>query len=506
MNSRITSRSTTETRDSNLEAHNGLDPVDGLTEHVTHDTLLTQEEITLYSKLESSGALRNILSSPEIDSTRPFLDHDLRKAIETLNASTAAIQRQTEILTSQCENLNRQISLEDEREGIQSRDLRRLRQKHESGRQNTAAASSDLARDVESRLKSESDKVTMEGKRILSSLAGRLKEDDRVLADLERLASGIESTSDDASIIKKTSNFGTLLSQLVSEEIQVRLDRLYLESLQTSLGDTSFGSSEAHEGEALVALEGEMESLYPEIDILAEVSTKQQFSEPVLRELQHHHGQLRMASHNRLDYILDIVTEMALSTESLTKALKDRESFCGALESFASTYRTEIGDQFLEQSSARRETLRRRSTQVVPTPFSENHIAAHPESQTLASLLRRVGLSFESVFQSEEEDGGVHALSDKREDMVECLRNYGIAADSPLIAEALSTDQAGRLLSSSLHATSNSEVSLSDMDHDRKLTDLESQLGLIQKGIERLDLDAVYRRDKNQEKFMERWS
>lgn len=197
--------------------------------------------------------------------------------------------------------------------------------------------------------------------------------------------------------------------------------------------------------------------------------------------------------------------ELASSTEQLTKSLSERESYCGALEAFGKTYRSEIGDSFSEQSNSRRETLRRRSVQPTLKP-PRNPLATLPESQAIAGILRRVGLPFESVFQSEEEDGGANALAEKREHLLEGLRNYGIAADSPLIAETTASDHASRLLLSSLHAHSHLKNSLCDTEYENKLSALESQLSMTQKGIGRLDMDPLYRRDMNREKFMEQWS
>ena len=129
-----------------------------------------------------------------------------------------------------------------------------------------------------------------------------------------------------------------------------------------------------------------------------------------------------------------------------------------------------------------------------------------PESQALASLLRRVGLSSESVFKSDEEDGGANALCEKKSHMLEYFRTLGIGADLPLVTELNPTDRASRLLSSSLHADSYFEISLSNIGQDQSLTELEAQLGSVQKGVENLNLDALHQRDKNQDKFLERWA
>lgn len=93
-----------------------------------------------YLKIENSGALQPILSNPDLGATRPILEDELRNAIESLEASTATIQKQTETLKFQCANLQKQLGLENNVEQQRSRDIARLQKKHEAGRQNTTMA------------------------------------------------------------------------------------------------------------------------------------------------------------------------------------------------------------------------------------------------------------------------------------------------------------------------------------------------------------------------------
>ena len=97
-------------------------------------------ESASYSKLERSGSLNTILHDPALGATRAVLEDDLRCAIESLEASTAAIQRQTQTLASQCEQLNEQHRFDNGLAQDRGRDIARLRKNHEAGRQNTTAA------------------------------------------------------------------------------------------------------------------------------------------------------------------------------------------------------------------------------------------------------------------------------------------------------------------------------------------------------------------------------
>ncbi|PKY05321.1 hypothetical protein P168DRAFT_268499 [Aspergillus campestris IBT 28561] len=485
------------------DATTHLESVKWVEEHLSPDTLLSQEELALYSKLDSSGILRNILHDSDTGATRPLHDGELRKATDLLNASTGEIRKQVDILAAQQENLRNQRSVKNEQELRSARDVERLRSKHELGRQNTSSASSDLAQELEIDLKSETEKAVAEGKRILSSLTARLKEDDKVILNLEKTASTIQGGGDDSLIIKRTLELESLLARYLAEEIHCRLDRLYLEGIESD--NAGFNNPTGIEDDAWSGLSEELEALYPEIEILAEMSTKQQCSGPILRELQNHHGKQRIASHEKLDNISDIIGEMTSSAKDLTKSLQTRESLCGILESFTSTYRLEMGDRFSEQSAPRRDTLRRLSTAPMAA-FAPDRVDSAPETPVLANLMRRVGLSYESVLGSEEKGGGATELAEKRKQALECLRSYSIAADSPLKDELIPKDQASMLLLSSLETNSQFQSSLVDLEHERGLEVLESELGRLQKGMQKLDLDVIYRRDKAQSNFMEQWS
>jgi hypothetical protein len=141
-----------------------------------------------------------------------------------------------------------------------------------------------------------------ENKRILSSLSSRLKQDDKVLTDLETLISGVRSNGNDAETVKRAGQLSTMLADYNAEEIHYRLDRLYLETIQSE-SRPSKSSEIGTESETIAALEEELESLYPEIEILAEMSTKQQFHEPILREIHNQQSQLRAASEEKLERV-----------------------------------------------------------------------------------------------------------------------------------------------------------------------------------------------------------
>jgi len=73
------------------------------------------------------------------------------------------------------------------------------------------------------------------------------------------------------------------LSKLISEEVLCRLDRLYLETLLTG-GETS--GNEVKTEDQVAILEDDLQSLYSEIPVLAEMSARNEFGQRIRKLLQ----------------------------------------------------------------------------------------------------------------------------------------------------------------------------------------------------------------------------
>ncbi len=65
-----------------------------------------------------------------MQSTRPLLDHEIRAAIESLEASTAAIDKQTEALKVQFKELKSQMGIDYETGECRTKSLAKLHRKY----------------------------------------------------------------------------------------------------------------------------------------------------------------------------------------------------------------------------------------------------------------------------------------------------------------------------------------------------------------------------------------
>jgi hypothetical protein len=196
---------------------------------------------------------------------------------------------------------------------------------------------------------------------------------------------------------------------------------------------------------------------------------------------------------------------MTLSRQTLAKQLRDRESSCELLEQLASLYQAEAGIPLASQPSSRRDSLRRLSMQPGAILAASRNPAPAPEQPVLESLLRRVGVSPESVLRPRAEGGSAQGLHQKRTYISETLRSLGAAVESPLVAQLAPVDNASQLLSSSLQTNSLFETSLRDFGQEEALSSLEAQLAQLQRGVQGLVLEVLHQRDKAQDTFLERW-
>ena len=90
------------------------------------------------------------------------------------------------------------------------------------------------------------------------------------------------------------------LIKFTVEGLRTRLDRLYLESLESS---TRSGATRRLAADEVSALQEELESLYSEILSVAQMSVEQQFLEPALRDLAAKHGQGLSKSEAAIRYV-----------------------------------------------------------------------------------------------------------------------------------------------------------------------------------------------------------
>ncbi|KAK2807047.1 hypothetical protein FQN50_005621 [Emmonsiellopsis sp. PD_5] len=478
--------------------------------HLGPSNLLSKEESTVYAKLEASGALRSILQGQEIASTRPFVEDEIRDAIAALKGSTAAIEHQTEKLRLQCKELKSQTRSSGQIRLRGEKSWSQLGRMHALEKQQVDVAIEDIAHDLERNLGSAQTLLSTESNTLLPQLAAKLKDDDRSLQSMEKIASSVQVNGEDEDLSARATDLTAKLAGYLVEEIHSRLDRIYLETTRSRLG--SAGADEKVDEAGLASLNEEISSLYSEIEILAEMTMQQQFKVPILRALQNRSTEAHSSSQQQLEEVLDTLIQLTLSTEKITERLNNRQSHRTALNYLSTKYKTEQELKQLESTNRKSVSLQQRRASRLSyapsTPRNPERNMSLPgvhESKVLEQLLRRLGVSVADLLETGLTEAASASLDDKKQRMLEMLQNLQSTAESPLSAYLGTADQAAELLHSALHADSDFGTSMVDRAQEEKLAALEDTIGALRKGIDGLNVDILNGGDKAQERFMERW-
>lgn len=181
--------------------------------------------------------------------------------------------------------------------------------------------------------------------------------------------------------------------------------------------------------------------------------------------------------------------------ESLSERLRGRESFRKTLEDLSTLYQSELYEKSPADKAIGRESIQRHV--LGASPRKQTLPLLH-ESPALETVLHHLNVSSEIGTGPYDRQQEARTLYEKKVKMLDNLKSVNSSAESSLTSQLISVDFVSQLLSSSLNGDSSFE-------QEKKFAALEAQLGFVQKGIEGLDLDALYRQDKVQDNFVERW-
>ncbi|OAA58033.1 hypothetical protein SPI_06918 [Niveomyces insectorum RCEF 264] len=305
--------------------------------HLETDTLLSLDELELYTTLRNSGREDELAAAAaaESDSAQlavPLSDVELQTAIGVLNRSTEAITKQAGMLRQQQEAVERLATTTghgqrgDARAAFEARHRERW-SVHRNGLHADVEQLSCALDDRLGELRQQNKDLANHVQKIVNDLCSS---DDKLLASLQKLgwalpAAANGSPEDDRDQQQQQASIRRLrvtclhLIKCSVETIRTKLDRLYLEAMEAAATTAPFAGRDANTGPAaeadvgnVAALQAELESLYAEILPVAQMSVEQQYLEPALKALSGRNRKSLARSLMALDYInecLDFLLE-----------------------------------------------------------------------------------------------------------------------------------------------------------------------------------------------------
>ena len=442
------------------------------------------------TRLEANGAARKLAASCDLSAVRPLLDDDLRRAIASLEVSTSAIEKQTALLKQQWQYLDEHGQESGKTRAAQTKAAERLDNSATLEEQQLRLATEELIQEISKKLSMQQHQLQSRMKSTTGSITERLKDDDRALNRVEKVAATLATVETaggpDKEVSSRAASLASILAHLRTETLQSRLDRVYLETLYDTSAASRLASAGVEHDEIAMqqkSLQDELDSLYSEIQGLAAMSVEQEFKAPIMEFVTARERIRQETTEAQHVYVLDT---LATLTRNLTTTAEDIETY--------QAYRTAL--------SAVAKTLPAIS-ELFPKQKPESEAESDLSTAQLDTLLRHAGLPTSSA----------PSLSTALKDRLLRLMSspaFPSTSNKAILAALYPFDQTHQLLTGALHADSTTgKPSLTDAEMENILREVEAQVAGLGKAIETTNIDMAGVSEYNmdiEKGFVERWA
>ncbi|KAI5307476.1 hypothetical protein KEM55_008189 [Ascosphaera atra] len=293
------------------------------------------------------------------------------------------------------------------------------------------------------------------------------------------------------------------LTKYMSETVKARLDRTYLEGLQSAKADESNGAAKQFSTEA----EMDIATLYADINDLVTMTVQQCYERPLLQALRDRQNAQQSSSARELDTASHALEQITSSLVEL--AFRFREELAEHYKKAAG-----LGDKGSAMKGrdwqAKRLSVGGLGSVSNRSETSINSKKPGSGSQALDLLLKQQGLSPTDLFNN---DGGASdpmaraqmILRKRKEELIASLERPDSLAESPLLSHLQSANTASQLIADALCADTKFKPSLIDEEQDRELERLEKGVEALRKRLDSLSIDSLYKKDPLREEFLRRW-
>ncbi|KAK1756381.1 hypothetical protein QBC47DRAFT_379831 [Echria macrotheca] len=495
--------------------------------HLAPDTLLSIDELNQFNALEKAGVVDKLASSTDLAAAHPLGETEIRDAIDELRRSTEAINKQTEALRQQHEALDRLVNAgQKDRDARADLDLAQL-QKWDAKRKSAVLAVEELSQRLDSRI-AELEQQTTAGRDVQETANALFHSDDRLLSSLQKLGWELETEDpeeqDNVVMLRETC---ARLIKFMVEGLRARLDRIYLEALNSSMRS---GATRRVSPAEVSGLQEELESLYAEILPVAQMSVEQQFLEPALKTLADKHGKGLARSEEAVSYLHDCLDYLLDRTQETSRRVELIQAYQVAAAAMTEVARSELAVQVdlpakRERSATAASPARRRKSSGQGNAVSPVRARGQPgrrrssgvgaigDEPPLDEILRNLAISLP---QEESGSNDAHAqaltlastLAERRHKADDVARNAQESFESATMKQMADAKLAIQLVRDSVLAESPwGEVRLVDPEIDESIAVLSQEMDDVRAKVDKTEAELVKVRGRSvkRDELIERW-
>ncbi|KAI4856722.1 hypothetical protein E4T45_01805 [Aureobasidium sp. EXF-8846] len=458
-------------------------------EYLAPATLLSPEELDMHAYISQT----NYKISQSNELSRPLQEPDFESAINSLETSTAAIEKQTAILEVQrdalrkLQYLNREptstISEDDEKRSSQLRTKAQL-----------DLETSELTESIEQRVNVTRRHAESSLNLLKTSSFRQMDKDDRLLDGLQKVMfklAPLESSE------KRLPDFNALSHALVKLESKIIKDRTnttYLETLD-SLADEA--DSTEHKSSAQAALEAhalaeELESLITEVDSVLDMTISRRYRAPIVNVLKISDAQAELEQQSWLEYVVRTLDELANKTENLASCIQDTLAYTSAVTQVSDALAKTLPPPIQPSSRPdRKPSTRSASPMKAANPILHRQGNKDPAMDILGHYGIRIQV--EAATDPKTVSQTLQSTVLERQSRLQDLSRSTELSVAAQVAESINlADGELQTLMSALHAyTPYSTVHLTDSKVKQRLEHLDHEIEKLGDSIKRLDVDRL---------------
>ncbi|KZM21069.1 uncharacterized protein EKO05_0011157 [Ascochyta rabiei] len=443
-------------------------------EYLNEETLLTKEELELYQTLKRKGLSHQYESEGE--PARPFLDHEIASAIESLQSSTTAIEEQCKVLEAQRDALMRLKALEKPNLDVEhARNERKRREGQEKTRLDVAV--DDVSTIITEQLTDAQRDMESEKSALKSYVAERLTSDDQILSRLPNIVSTIVSEPGVSEDEKSVEQWCKAIISFRTAEIKARVDTVYLTSLSEDTNRSASHESEAELQGCKEALQAELEELHAEVVSVAEMVVEHELRKPMVEVKERKEKERTLAQTAWLNYVLSTLDYMGKRLDIVSASSADADEFQQAI-----AHISKAASKRMPDVHAPRPTPIKRRTSSVPlsafTPMTK--LKPTPSLDLPAALqdaLRKAGISFHHDSLEALQDALILARAEREKKAAEHFQATATTTHEQVAERLSKADCDLRIIMDVLYAhTPFQQVSLCDARREAQLKAAEREL------------------------------
>ncbi|THW70030.1 hypothetical protein D6D19_08074 [Aureobasidium pullulans] len=458
-------------------------------EYLSPATLLSLEEHDLHAHILQT----NFKATTSDGMPQPMQETDFENAINTLEASTAAIEKQTAILEAQrnalmkLQALNQEpvstISESDEKKSSQARTKAQL-----------DLETNELTEVIQQRVGATKRHAESSLNLLKTSSQRQLDKDDRLLDGLQKVMFKLAPLESSETKLPDSNLLSNALVKLEGKLIKDRTNATYIQTLNNLAGETDGieHDDNAQAAQEAYALAEELESLITEVDSVLEMTISRRYRAPIVNALKLSDAQAQLEQQSWLEYVVRTLHELAQKTEDLASCTQDTLAYTSAI-----SHVSDALAQTLPPPSQPPSRLDRKQSVRAPSPKKNMNPILHRQGVKDPALeilgYHGIRIPVESGSDGEDVSQALRSAIFERQSRLHDLQRSTEQSVAAQVAESINMvdgelqNVLGVLYAHSPYAT----VHLADSKAKDRLEHLDHEIEGLGDGIKRLDVDRL---------------